>query len=104
MFARMNIARIRKLRGLTQVDLAEMAGVTQSTISRAEAGDGGVTLGTFRQIAEALHAPLHDLFKEDTTWAETILLDLFRHLPSERQKGWIEMARQAVAETQPEDR
>jgi len=37
-YSPMNISRIRKQRGLTQVDLAELTKLTQPTISRAERG------------------------------------------------------------------
>lgn len=44
----------RKLRGLTQGQLAERAGVTRRTVSRAERGDGGVSTEIFLRIAHAL--------------------------------------------------
>ena len=40
----MQLARIRKSKGLSQVALAEIVGVEQPTISRIERGDEGVTL------------------------------------------------------------
>lgn len=49
----MNIRTIRRARGLTQVDLAEMTNIAQATISRAEKGEDGVTLGNFKSIAAA---------------------------------------------------
>lgn len=44
----------RKLLGLTQLDVAGLSGVNRETVVRAEAGDEGVALGTFRRIAAAL--------------------------------------------------
>lgn len=44
----------RKLRGLTQAQLAERAGVTRRTISRMERGDGEVRIEIFLGIAHAL--------------------------------------------------
>jgi len=97
-YRRMNIPTIRKLRGLTQADLAEMAGVQQSTISRAENLDRGTTIGQYLDIASALGVPLADLFIESRAKAEAELLDAFRRLPPDRQRGWLDMARTVAAD------
>lgn len=44
----------RKLRGLTQAQLAERVGVTRRTVSRMERGDGEVRIEIFLRIAHAL--------------------------------------------------
>lgn len=44
----------RKLRGLTQAQLAERAGVSRRTVSRMERGDGEVRIEIFLRIAHAL--------------------------------------------------
>lgn len=44
----------RKLRGLTQEQLAERAGVTRRTVSRMERGDGEVRVEIFLRIVHAL--------------------------------------------------
>lgn len=44
----------RKLRGLTQAQLAERAGVTRRTVSRMERGDGEVRIEILLRIAHAL--------------------------------------------------
>ncbi len=44
----------RKLRGLTQGQLAERAGVTRRTIGRMERGDGEVRIEILLRIAHAL--------------------------------------------------
>lgn len=56
---RMNIRAIRRSRGLTQIQLSELSYLGQSTVSRAEKGDDGVTLGNFKSIAAATHTPTH---------------------------------------------
>lgn len=86
----MNIAKLRKAKGLTQNDLADMTGIGQSTISRAEKGDDGATLGNFKAIAEALGVHLKDLFADDRSPVEQSLVNAFRDLPPDRQKGWEE--------------
>jgi transcriptional regulator with XRE-family HTH domain len=44
----------RKLRGLTQAQLADRAGVSRSTLRRLEGGDGGVTLENALRVLRAL--------------------------------------------------
>jgi transcriptional regulator with XRE-family HTH domain len=44
----------RKLRGLTQVQLADRAGVGLNTLRRLESGDGSVTLENTLRILRAL--------------------------------------------------
>jgi len=97
----MNIANIRRLRGLTQTDLAEMASMTQPTVSRAEKSDDGSTLGIYKAIAAALNVSLSELFAENRVRAENELLAAFRQLTPDRQKGWLDMARLAIAERSP---
>ena len=48
----------RKLGGITQKELAERAGMQQSTISRIESGESNVRLSTLIRIAEALNTSL----------------------------------------------
>lgn len=44
----------RKLRGLTQAQLADRAGVSRATLARLEQGDGGIGLETMLRILRAL--------------------------------------------------
>lgn len=44
----------RKLRGLTQVQLADRAGVSRETISRLERADGGVSTENLLRVLRAL--------------------------------------------------
>jgi transcriptional regulator with XRE-family HTH domain len=44
----------RKLRGLTQAQLADRAGVGRETIGRLESGDGGVSTENLLRIVRAL--------------------------------------------------
>lgn len=99
----MNITLLRKLRRLTQADLAHLANITQPTVSRAEKGDDGTTLGVFRAIAAALNVPLSDLFTEGRSRPEAELLEAFRGLSVERQRGWLDLARSVIAEAPQDD-
>lgn len=44
----------RRLRGLTQVQLADRAGVSRDTLTRLEGGDGGVSTENLLRILRAL--------------------------------------------------
>lgn len=53
---------LRRERGLTQVQLADMSGVSRSRISELEGGiDTNPTLQTGKKLAAALKVRLHDL-------------------------------------------
>jgi transcriptional regulator with XRE-family HTH domain len=49
-----DLATWRKLRGLTQAQLADRSGVSRDTLIRAEHGDGGVSVGNLLLILRAL--------------------------------------------------
>lgn len=88
----MRLAAIRKARGLSQSELADLADIEQPTVSKIERGFEGVTLRTLNQIAKALDISLADLLIDERSAAEETLLQAFRELPPERQQGWTDMA------------
>ena len=49
-----DLAAWRKLRGLTQAQLADRSGVHRDTISRLERGDGGVSLENVLRVLRGL--------------------------------------------------
>jgi transcriptional regulator with XRE-family HTH domain len=53
------VADRRKDRGLSQADLAELVGTTQSAIARLESGGRPPRIDTLLRIANALDADLH---------------------------------------------
>lgn len=55
------IRRIRNERGLTQTELARMAGVSPSAMSQAEAGHRGLALETLLTLSDAIGVSLDDL-------------------------------------------
>jgi transcriptional regulator with XRE-family HTH domain len=77
----MNLARIRSAKGLSQRDLAEMLGVNQSTIQRAEKMHPSAKLETYQKCAEALGCELSDIFADDRAPAEIALVTAFRNVP-----------------------
>jgi DNA-binding XRE family transcriptional regulator len=52
------LTRLRIQRGLTQQQLAERVGTTQSTIARLESGVGNPSINTLKRVAEALDGRL----------------------------------------------
>lgn len=61
------LRRIRKLRGLSQVDLAALSGVSQYTITEVETGRREPRPSTLRKLAEALDVEVADFFREPET-------------------------------------
>jgi transcriptional regulator with XRE-family HTH domain len=49
-----DIAAWRKLRGLTQAQLADRSGIARSTLARFEQGDGGISLESLLRILRSL--------------------------------------------------
>ncbi|HEY7952414.1 MAG TPA: helix-turn-helix transcriptional regulator [Solirubrobacteraceae bacterium] len=49
-----DVAVWRKLRGLTQAQLADRAGVSRDTLVRLEGGDGGVSVENLLRVLRAL--------------------------------------------------
>lgn len=95
----MNSKSIRERRGLRQEDLADMACISQSAVSRAEAGDESVTFGKFKAIAAALDVPISEIFA-DRSRREVELVELFRSLTVDQQERWLVLSR-AFAQDQP---
>ena len=60
----LTIAYYRKLRGMTQADLAEATQLSRTHISNIEAPNGktSISLNNLFDIAEVLEVPMKDLF------------------------------------------
>ncbi|MFB1487752.1 MULTISPECIES: helix-turn-helix transcriptional regulator [unclassified Thiocapsa] len=59
-----NLRKLRVSAGLSQDDLAERTGLSQTWISRLESGGANPTIETLSSIAEALEIRVHDLFND----------------------------------------
>ena len=79
-----NLARLRKVRGLTQTQLADAIGANQATISKIESGGGNPTLDMIQRIADALHVHPSQLFTRDQL--EQRVLDALARLRDERER------------------
>ena len=91
--ARMRLAEIRKSRGLSQRDLADMIGRDHSTVQRAEIGHHTAKLITYQMIGEALGVDLADLFSEAQTERERDFLIALRQIPEDRQSEVLALLR-----------
>jgi transcriptional regulator with XRE-family HTH domain len=60
-----SLRAVRRARGLSQHDLAQLAGVTASAISQAERAERGLSLGTLAQLSRALGMTIDDLLHGD---------------------------------------
>ena len=58
------VAYYRKIKGLSQVQLADMAGISRTHMSNLEAPDAvkSISLTTLMDISDALEVPLSKLF------------------------------------------
>lgn len=56
------LRRIRKYKGLSQVDLAALSGVSQYTITEIETGRREPRPSTLRKLADALDVEVADFF------------------------------------------
>jgi len=61
------LARVRRERGLTQSELAELINVTTETISRLERGVSIPSLKTIENVGNALNIHLRDIFDLEYT-------------------------------------
>lgn len=71
-----NLVRFRAIKGLTQQQLGDLAGVSPSQISRYEAGDARPRRATMRNLAEALEVSVDDLNPDSGIGTHEVLLDL----------------------------
>jgi DNA-binding XRE family transcriptional regulator len=58
------LRRIRRMRGLSQLDLAALSGVSQYTITEVETGRREPRPSTLRKLADALEVEVADFFQE----------------------------------------
>jgi transcriptional regulator with XRE-family HTH domain len=62
------IKEIRKVKNLSQLDLANKIGMDRAQYSRIETGKVEPNLATIRKIADALEVDIVDLFKDDNAF------------------------------------
>jgi transcriptional regulator with XRE-family HTH domain len=94
-----HLATIRKLRRLSQRDLAAMIGMDAATVQRAEVGHTSAKLETYISCADALGVTLADIFAEGMGPVERELLNAFRAMSPERREK-VQSLLELVAEPQ----
>lgn len=85
-----NIAKLRKIRGWSQRDLAELAGVSQPTIQRAEREDKTAKLATYQKCADIFEVALTDIF-ETRSEVEDQLIKILRNTPENKRAQLLEI-------------
>ncbi len=93
------IKEYRKARGISQMKLAEMVGVSYQQIQKYEKGISSISVDRLQQISRALGVPVNDFFTpEKSTIAETpaiygkmtddeqLLLHTFREIKDKKLK------------------
>ncbi|MGD2252764.1 MAG: helix-turn-helix domain-containing protein [Anaerolineales bacterium] len=60
-----DLTQLRKQKNLSQADLAEMAGVSQATISRFEKGESQPSLQVLAKIARALNMDVREIIPQE---------------------------------------
>ncbi len=96
------IREARKTRGMTQMKLSELIGVSYQQVQKYEKGSDNISVERLKQIAKALNAPLTLFFASTAeTVAETrepygkmpedeaLLLELYRRIKSRKAKKAI---------------
>lgn len=123
----LNVLELRKMRGLTQERLAELAGLTRNVVSNIERNEnnnksGDPVLSTVYMLARALHVPpavllpAGDEYVEDICTAESLSIDLVwpstpedtmpfdaRHLSEVRNRRRPRLERHAPLQAKEQD-
>ena len=96
------IRELRKLRGLSQEELAERAGLTLESISRAERGRSEITISSLARVCDALGVRLPEFFDRTvvprqralkSSRAATHLLALVEDVPEAEVRRLVAIAR-----------
>lgn len=101
------IRRLRKVAGMTQMDLAAKMGVTYQQVQKYEKGVSELTIRRLLQVADALNVPVSTFIPQSggvseqeipyLTEDESNLLELFRKLKRKKlREGFVAMLRDIV--------
>ncbi len=93
------IMKRRQRKGLTQVELAELLGIEQHSLSRMEKGLISPKMARLQQIADILDCSVADLFRRTDTPAfarAQEICHLIEELPAEMQDVVVDMIEDTV--------
>lgn len=98
----LQIVKLRRIRKLTQQDMADELGISQRTYSRIESGDKKLDIDTLRTIAQILQVSLIELLVENEKILDSKKLDenerqLFRKILN-KQNEEISFLRKLISE------
>lgn len=82
-----NLARIRKSKKITQLQLAEAVGIKQATVSRIEAGVNDTSLATIENMADYLGVTPAELF--GLPEMEQMVIEKFREASPQRRAALL---------------
>lgn len=91
------IREIRKMKGLSILDLKEKTGLSKSTISDIENGKSSPTTETLQKIADALEVDIREFFSDTDNVTSNDLDDLLLEFPE-----GVYVLRRASKELSPE--
>lgn len=105
------IREVRRASGLSQMQLAEIVGLSYQQIQKYEKGRSEITIRRLYQIAEALEIPVNSFLQEKNliisespsfygklSDQENTLLSLYRKIRSTKIKNMIIIAVKAISE------
>lgn len=86
------IRRLRKLKGMSQEQLAEIAGIHTNYVGQVERGEKNLTIDTLQKIVEGLGVTLEELFRYVDPMKKKDALSLIVELLAERPTRDQQMA------------
>jgi transcriptional regulator with XRE-family HTH domain len=85
-----NLRMLRKIRGLSQIELAKKASLSNSFICEVEGGKLNVSVKVVERLAQALEVPLKMFFEEDLLALPLSAFERFPYDPEEKEKLRVE--------------
>ena len=97
-----NLVRLRKLRGLSQQEVAEELDVTRQSISQWEAGRTFPSMQKQIALSQLYGVPLEELYPEETTEKEEAETDGMPEEPEPEKPDSVPPAMEVTQEEQPQ--
>jgi transcriptional regulator with XRE-family HTH domain len=91
-----NLKKLRQAAGLSQEELADLAGVSQPSIGRLEAGKQNTTLATANLIATALGVPVWYMLADESADVINKLVKGYHQSGPETRMMWSALADSAL--------
>lgn len=94
----LRIKELRKMRGMTQTRLAELAGIDRTQLSKIETEREPANTRRLASIARALSVDVSDLFSSfDASGEASAIIQIFETLPPESRQAVLAHARALAA-------